>query len=420
MTDPYLIRVIGEDEFPAFYTVAELAFNSARPREEAIRHERTIFDAGRSLAAFDGSQLVGAAFSYLFELTVPGSATPAAGVSGVGVLPSHRRRGILTALMRRQLAEAHDRGEPLAVLFASEAGIYRRFGYGPGAQIASFTVGRGEGVLVGDAPSDPGLRLRIADPQAAQPALAKVYGAVLPSRPGLFARDQRWWEHLLADPEFSRRGASPLRCVLAEDAAGPRGYALLRARPAWNDDGLPDTVIEVSELMAADPAATAVLWADLLTRDLTSRTTASMRPADDPLLHLLADPRRARARLSDGLWVRLVDVAAALAQRRYAAPADVTIELADDFCPWNAGRWRLTVPAAADHPADALPGSCERTSAPAGVALPAYALGAAYLGGTRLAALAAAGLVRELRPGALAALSAALAWDPAPWCPVIF
>jgi predicted acetyltransferase len=273
---------------------------------------------------------------------------------------------------------------------------------------------------VADAPSDPGLRLRIAGPQAARPALAEVYDSVLPTRPGLFARDGRWWEYLLDDPEPARDGAGPLRCVLAEDAGGPRGYALLRARPGWNDDGLPDSVIRVSELMATSPAATAALWTDLLTRDLASRVTATLRPADDPLLHLLADPRRARARVSDGLWIRLVDAAAALSRRRYAAPVDVVIELADGFCPWNTGRWRLTVPPAAGHPAAGLAGSCERASAPADVSLPAHALGAVYLGGTHLAALAAAGVVSERRPGALAALSAALSWDPAPWCPVIF
>ena len=419
MSEAYPIRAISAEEFPAYHAVGEQAFNSTRPPEESMRRELLRFEAGRSLAAFDGDAIVGVAGAYSFELTVPGGTARAAGVTGVGVLPSHRRRGILSSLMRRQLDDVRDRGEALAVLIASEAGIYRRFGYGPGSQTAAFTIGRGEGTLAAGAPADPALRLRITEPQAVQAEVAKVFDAVLPTRPGMFARDSRWWDDLLDDPEYRRRGATALRCVLAEDGAGPRGYALVRARPGWSD-GLPDGAIEVQELMAADPAATAALWTDLLTRDLTSRLTADLRPADDPLLYLLADPRRARARVSDGLWVRLTDVGAALSQRRYAAPVDVVIEVTDEFCPENTGRWRLAVPPASAQPLAGLPGRCERTDAPAGVALPVYALGAAYLGGTGLAPLAAAGLVRELRPGTLAALSAALSWDPGPWCPLIF
>ncbi len=420
MTDLYPVRVISEADFPAFYAVGEHAFNSTRPTAESMRHELLTFEADRGLAAFDGSEIVGSACAYSFTLTVPGAVVPAAGVSGVSVLPSHRRRGILSRLMRRQLDDVHERGEPLAVLFASEAGIYRRFGYGPASQTAGFSIGRGEGGLVADAPADPALRLRITEPQAARQALAEVYAAVLPTRPGLHARDGRWWDSLLDDPEYARRGATQLRCVLAGDGTGPRGYVLLRARPAWGDDGLPDTTIAVAELMAADPAATAALWADLLTRDLASQLTADLRPADDPLLHLLADPRRARTRVSDGVWARLTDVGAALSQRRYAAPVDTVIEVMDEFCPWNAGRWRLTAAPAGAAGAAGLAASCARTPDPAEVRLPAYALGAAYLGGTRLAALAAAGLVTEVRAGALAALSAALSWDPGPWCPQIF
>ena len=152
--------------------------------------------------------------------------------------------------------------------------------------------------------------------------------------------------------------------------------------------------------------------------------TARLRPADDPLLHLLADPRRARPQVSDGLWVRIIDVPAAMAARRYAAPLDVVIEVTDEMCPWNAGRWRVrgSGPVLAGPGITAGPGTaeCERTSADPDVILPAATLGAAYLGGTSLGTLARAGLATEVRGGALAALSAALSWDPAPWCPTIF
>ena len=148
----------------------------------------------------------------------------------------------------------------------------------------------------------------------------------------------------ISDPEEERHGASPLRCLLAEDDAGPRGYALYNGHGRWDDGDVPVRLpAGHRELAATDPAATAALWADLLSRDLISEVTARLRPEDDPLLHLLADPRRARPAIADGLWARLVDVPGALSLRRYPCPVDVVIEVIDDWCPWNQGRWRLTV-----------------------------------------------------------------------------
>jgi predicted acetyltransferase len=421
MTAAYPIRPIDPDEFPAFYAVIEHAFNSSHQTDAEMRHDLATFEFDRSLAAFDGGDIVGTAGAFTFQMAVPGEIAPAAGVTAVSVLPSHRRRGILSSLMRRQLADVRERGETVAALFASEAAIYGRYGYGPASAELDLTIRRGEGTMAappgGGRPAEPP-RLRSPEPRDAIAELAKVYDGVLRGRPGMHARDDRWWDYVVWDPEHRRSGRSPLRCVIAEDDAGPRGYALFAVTPDWGEYGLPGSVLRVQELMATDPAAYAAVWGELLTRDLVAEVRARMRPADDPLLHLLADGRRARAHLLDGLWVRLVSVPGALTRRRYACAADVVIDVADDLFPGNAGRWRLqTAPAA--EPAGPR-ATCERTSASADVALPVRALGAAYLGGTRLGALAAAGLVTELRPGALAALSAALSWDPAPWCPAIF
>ncbi len=425
MTAAYPIRPISADDFPAFYAVIEHAFNSGQPTEAELQHELVTLEFDRTLAAFDGADIVGTAAAYTFQMAVPGDAAAVAGVTAVSVLPSHRRRGILSGLMRRQLADIRDRGETIAALFASEAAIYGRYGYGPASAELDFRIRRGEGTLPEQlavpGPGRPGgaPRLRSAEPRDATAELAKVYDSVLRGRPGLPARDDRWWDYALWDPENRRSGRSPLRCVIAEDDAGPRGYALFWVKPEWGEHGIPDGVLQVRELMAADPAAHAVIWGDLLTRDLVAEVRARARPADDPLLYLLADSRRARAHLLDGLWVRLVSVPGALTRRRYACAVDVVIDVADGLFAENTGRWRLRTAGPAD--AAAGPGaSCERTSAPADLALPVRALGAAYLGGTRLGALAAAGLVTEMRPGALAALSAALSWDPAPWCPAIF
>jgi predicted acetyltransferase len=342
-----------------------------------------------------------------------------AGVSLVAVLPTHRRRGILSALMRRQLADIRERGEAVAALFASEAGIYGRYGYGRASSHATYTLRAGEGALAAGAPCDPALRLRIAEPQSARTELAKVYELVLAERPGMFARSAPWWERAIGDQGSDGPPAKPVRCLLAEDDSGPRGYALYTAKGQWDEGmSLPGGRIDVHEAMTTDPAATAALWQNLLTRDLVTEFHAWMRPVDDPLLFLLADPRRVRSRIIDNLWVRLLDVGAALAQRRYACPADVVIEVADELCPQNEGRWRLTAAAAAGPAGSSA--TCERTTAPADVVLPVQALGAAYLGGTRLGAMAGAGLVTEVTAGSVAALSTAMSWEPAPLCPIVF
>jgi len=422
---PYPIRPIEENELDGFLNVDEHAFNTS-PWSESDRQvgvDRFEFD--RTLAAFDGRTPVGVTMCYSFQLSVPGQEMlPAAGVTFVAVLPTHRRRGVLSSLMRRQLADVRDRAEPLAILWASEAVIYGRYGYGRASWQLGFTLRRGESGLAGvaaglTAAARNDLRLRITEPEAALPELAKVYDAVLAGRPGMFGRNDAWWRSAIYDPPDWRQGAGPLRCLLAEDASGPRGYALYSALDTWSDS-LPENVLTVRELMAADPAANAALWTDLLSRDLTSEFRVSRRPVDDPLLYCLADPRRTRPQLIDALWVRIVDLPRALAGRRYACPVDVVIEVRDEILPANAGRWRLTTTAEA--PGGGLAASCvpaPATSA-ADLALDVTELGAAYLGGTRLGALAAAGLVAERRRGAVRQLSAAMSWDTAPWCPVNF
>jgi predicted acetyltransferase len=420
---PYPIRPVSSDEFDGFYTVAMHAFHgsplSGEDRELVL--SRLEFD--RSLVAFDGPAQVGTAGAYSFRLSVPGpAALPTAGVAWVGVLPSHRRRGVLSSLMRRQLADIRDRGEPVAVLWASEATIYSRYGYGRAMWHADLTLHRGEGALARESPADGGLRLRLADPAAVLPELAKVYDAVLPSRPGFIVRNEAWLRSATYDPPEQRHGATPLHCALAEDDSGPRGYALYSGRDRWDPaTSLPDGLLTVHELISADPAAGALLWADLLGRDLTTEFSIRRRPVDDPLLYQLADPRRARPRLKDALWVRIIDVPGALAGRRYSSPVDLVLEVRDDLLPQNAGRWRLTTAAGAAGDGCGLEASCVPAAA-AGpdVVLDVTELGAAYLGGTRLGALAGAGLVTERRPGAVRQLSAAMSWDPAPWCPVNF
>lgn len=424
MADPYPIRPINNDEYDAFRLVARHAFNAGAPSEARLARALRQFEADRSLAAFDPAAPadagpVGTAGAYSLRMTVPGAVLPVAGVTAVSVLPTHRRRGILRSLMHRQLADLAARGEePIAALWASETPIYGRYGYGRATENAYFRFGRGEGALDGYAPADPALTLRLAEPGGTARELAKVYDAVLPGQPGFFARDDDWWGRVLQDESQERPGAGPLRCLLAEDGSGVRGYAIYVTTERWDDStGLPDCAIAVRELVAADPAASAALWHNLLGRDLVTEVTAELRSPGDPLLFQLLDQRRARMRVCDGSWVRIIDLPAALTRRAYSCPVDVVLEVADEILPGNAGRWRLTVEGPAGAPGGV---SCRPDTGPADLSLGIRELGAAYLGGTRIGALAAAGLVREHRRGALAVLSAAMSWDPAPWCPRIF
>jgi predicted acetyltransferase len=423
MAETYPIRTITADEFGELTRVPTLAFGQVWPAE-GLEHERKLIEFDRTIAALDGKQMVGSASSHSVRLTVPGGSAAAAGITLVSVLPTYRRRGILTSLMDWLLADAARRGEALAILFATEASIYARFGFGMASMHQRLRFSRGEGKLAAG-PESAGTaaaatrapRLREAEPLAARTDLASVFDAVLPCQPGTLARDARWWDHILGDPPVMRpSGFSPLRCIIAEDEAGPRGYALYRTQLTWGEDQLAAGTLRIRELTATDPAATAALWADLLSRDLTSEVIAQMRPIDDPVLAMLADPRRARPAPADGLWLRLVDLRAALCQRRYSAAIDLVLEVSDQALDSNAGRWRLRT----GGPDSGEPAACDRTGDPADLRLSVQALGAGFLGAPRVGQLAAAGQIAELTPGSLARLGTAMSWERAPFSPMIF
>ncbi|MER8186311.1 GNAT family N-acetyltransferase [Kitasatospora sp. NPDC094015] len=405
------VRPLAAAEWETWYRGLEIAFGGEEepPEERALWQELTEID--RSLAICDGSEIVGGGSAFSFRMSVPGGAVlPAAGVTMVGVLPTHRRRGALTALMRHQLDGIRARGEALAVLTASEPAIYGRFGYGLGTWRMAVTVPSTR-VTVPALPGPP-LRLRLADPVASGPECERLYAALVPRRPGMLERRPGWEKLPLLDAPGARDGASPLQCVLAEEQDTGRlvGYARYAVKADWVRNNAAGTV-RVRDLEALSPQVCAALWSYLLELDLTEQVHAGNRPVDDPLLHLVSDPRRVEPRLQDSLFVRLVDVAAALAGRGYPGPVELVLELTDGFCPWNAGRWRLR----SDGPGKGA--SCDRTDRPAELALDVRALGSAYLGGVTLAALGAAGQVREVREGALAEASRAFASEPAPWLP---
>ncbi|AIR98393.1 GNAT family N-acetyltransferase [Streptomyces glaucescens] len=403
------LRVLRPDDWDAWYDTLLRAFGGVPEAAEERELWRELTEFDRFLGVWDGGSCVGTAGAFSFRLTVPGGASvPAAGVTMVGVAATHRRRGVLTSMMRRQLDDVRSWGEPLAVLTASEPDIYGRFGYGVATYALGAEIDTGRVRLSVPAGTDD-VRLRYAAPAEVLDACEAVYARLVPRRPGMLARLPEWERVGLLDPESEREGASPLQCVVAERDGRIVGYARYRVKLGWGESGHDGTVL-LEDLAAPDPAVDAALWRFLFGIDLTSTLVARGRPVDDTWQYLVSDTRRCRPRLRDSLYLRPVEVGAALEARAYAAPVDVVLEVADAFCPWNAGRWRLS--------GDTKGATCERTTDAADLALSVRELGSAYLGGVSLAALGAAGRVRELRAGALAEASVAFGTaGPAPWLP---
>ncbi|MFD5574694.1 GNAT family N-acetyltransferase [Streptomyces cadmiisoli] len=402
------LRVLRQDDWDPWYDTLIRAFGGVPESTEERELWNALTEADRSLGAWDGDSCVGTAGAFSFRLSVPGGAVlPVAGVTMVGVSATHRRRGVLTAMMRRQLDDIRSWGEPLAALTASEPAIYGRFGYAAATFGLSAEIDTGRVRLSVPSGTDD-VRLRYAAPADVLDGCEAVHARLVPGRPGMLARQPGWERVGLLDPESERDGASPLQCVVAERDGEVTGYARFRVKPGWDVSGHNGTVV-LTELAGLDPRTRAALWRFLFGIDLTTTLSVRGRPVDDDWQYLVSDLRRCRPRLRDSLFVRLVDVGAALEARTYQAPVDVVFEVTDDFCPWNAGRWRLT--------GDAKGASCTRTEEAPELALSVRELGAAYLGGVSLASLAAAGRVRELRGGALSEAAVAFGSAVAPWLP---
>jgi predicted acetyltransferase len=404
------------EEWDAFFGSLDRAFGGTADGDaQRVELWRAKTELDRSTAVWDGGQVVATAGAFTFRMAVPGGALlPTAGVTMVSVATTHRRRGLLTAMMRAQLDEVRERGEPLAALTASETPIYGRFGYGLATQELLVTADTA-GVRVQGPPEPAGLRLRFTEPADSLDACERVFAAAIPGRPGMLVAPPVWRRDALLSGPHARKGGSRPLCVVAElptaDGFETVGYARYGVRAAEHD-GIPAHEVMVRDVQAADPAVYAALWRYLFSVDLAATVTCDNRPVDDPLQHLVNDPRRLRGRVRDGMFVRLVDVGAALAARRYQAPVDAVLEVSDPFCPWNAGRWRLTGgPDGAE---------CVRATGDPDLELSARTLASAYLGCVSLGALARAGRVRERRAGALAAASAAFGWEVAPWLPFGF
>ena len=374
------------------------------PSEEFLEELARLMPHDRMHAAFEDGAIVGGAGAFPFELSVPGGSLPCAGVTAVGTQPTHRRRGVLRSMMDAQLRDIHERGEPIAALWASEETIYGRFGYGLASWAGELKVPH-ESDAFGELP-EPAATTRFVTPEEAAELFPPIYDAVRRERPGLPSRSAEWWgiRHLrLRDDEKN----APRRFVALEIDGETQGYAIYRTHFSF-EGGLPASRLAVREAFGATPQATAAIWRFLLDVDWMSVVEEALAPPDHPLFLLLALPRRARYRMHDALWVRLVDVPAALSGRVYGDGGTLVFEVRDAVCDWNDGRWKLE------------DGQCDRTAAEPDLALDVSALGSALLGAVPLTQLHQALRVEELRAGAVARADALFAWRPLPWCPEIF
>ena len=414
---PWEIRVArSNDEAELFGAPLDAAFAEGFTPEE-IEDWRATREPDRWIAAFEGpggTEPFGCAAAFTLRLTVPGGEVGAAGVTAVGVRPDQHRRGILRALMRQQLDDVRARGEPVAVLWASEGAIYQRFGYGLATMSGFLEVDRVRTAYARPAP--PEGRLRLVDQDEALAAFPPLYDAMRRATPGALSRSEAWWRSgLVGDREYARRGAGPKFRYLYEAGGVAEGYAMYRVRSEWDHRGS-KSVLEIYEVITLTPRALRDVWRFLFEVDLVRTVRAGRQPVPNPLQHLLAEPRALGLVAGDGIWLRLVDLPGALAARRYGAVDALVLEVADAFCPWNAGRWRL---ATAGEPG-AAEGTATLTDAEPDLVLDTTDLAAAYLGGVRLADLALAGRIEERTLGAVRRADALFAAERTPWCVLMF
>ena len=398
-----------EGSLKDWFDAVDISFGQ-RVVDEDLPVVEAYTELDRALAAYAGERVVGTAGIFSFDLTIPGGRMPVAGITMVGVHPTHRRRGILTAMMRAQLDAIHERGEPLAVLWASEAAIYGRFGYGLATFKASIEIERARaGFREQHVPRGT---FRLLDPDDATSACRHVYDRYLPTRIGAFSRSEGWWRaEFIYDPERWRRGGGPAFFLLHETDGVGDAYARYRVHGDWDDRG-PKGSIDVQEAIALNPAAERELWAYLFSVDLSAKTRAFNVPVDWGMRFILSEPRRLGMTIGDAVWLRIVDLPAALERRNYAGHDRLILDVRDGFCPWNAGGWEVE--------ANLDGARVTRTDADPDLVLEAADLASVYLGGVSFAELRLAGRIDECTPEAVARADALLRTPLAPWCPAVF
>jgi predicted acetyltransferase len=405
---PIELRTPGDEQVIEFLKPLPLAFSEPVSDEEYALEAKSL-EADRVVGAFEGNLQVGCAAALTFRLTVPGGEVGAAGITIVGVIPTHTRRGILRQMMTWLIAQARERGEPVAILGASEAAIYQRFGYGLSTLQSQFDIEPVRARFV-HAVETAG-RFRFVDPDEATRLFPIVYEPFRVATPGAVDRTEAIWRYgMLFDAAFmqARNGAKSL-AILEVDGA-PHAYAIYRTKNNWDDRGPKNSLLAL-EVVGLDAASEQAMWQWLFRIDLLAGVRVARGPVPNPLQLQLTEPRRLGLTVNDGTWLRIIEVGPALEARSYLGDGSLTFDLTDDFCPWNAGRWRLSVPGGgAAATIDAAP-----KGAKPDLALDVSALNSIYLGGFSFADLARAGRVTEVRGGGVAAADSLFATATKPW-----
>ncbi|MHB1597940.1 MAG: GNAT family N-acetyltransferase [Acidimicrobiales bacterium] len=404
------VRCLGEHDLDAFARCVEDSF-AVRFTQAKSDELVAGLDRDRALGAFDGLELVGTLAGYEAELTVPGPlCIPVLSLAEIAVLPTHRRRGVLTSLLRQAFDAGHARGDWLCVLASSEGGIYGRFGFGVATTYQRYALERSVASLVEPAGPAPQGRVVLLEPSEAAAALPLVFDVARRARTGELGRPPAYFEELVSTASDA---GGPVRFFAFYEEAGTLdGYAVYDVGPSVGPDlapGAAQRVATLEECCTTSDASYSALFTYLLGLDLTSGLRTGDRPVDEPLRYMLADPRALRTTgRGDGLWLRILDVPVALEARRYSSDGRSVIEVVDASCPWNAGRYAVEVARGAAR--------VEATHAAADLTLDAGALATCYLGGGSVTGLRTAGRAVEHAAGAAARLDALLAWRPEPFC----
>lgn len=378
------------------------------PGEDDLNRLNNYFEWDRARAAHDGERMVGTVGAFSLDMTVPGGTMPCGGTTVVAVLPTHRRRGILRMMLDSHFEDIREHDEPIAALWASDSGIYGRFGFGVAAQDATVEVARDYSSFHRLAP--PLAPVRLIDDHEAAAVLPSFYDSVRRTYPGFLARSPGWWKYRrLRDSPSDRDGATAYRFAVTEENDTVTGFVQYRFKEDWSS-GHGAGELRVVELLGSRPESWAGLWRFVLDHDLTGTIKASRRSPHDPLYGLLASLRRARTTVDDGLWLRVMDIRRALEGRSYSSPARAVVQLHDPLDA-SLSTWHMEL---------SPDGAAVRTARDEPqVEMDLEDLGACFLGWSRFGELGAAGRVRG-EPKVLAELDRAFSWHPQPWCPEVF
>ena len=409
-TAPHLAQLdltpLTADRVEEFMTAALRGFHQDYDAEAAVA-ARSVLEPERFFGLTVDGRWVATCGAYTRVMTVPGGTVPTAAVTYVTVNPGYRRRGLLNQMMAHQLSNLAERGEPVALLWASEDPIYGRYGYGPATPILHLEGLTQETAFRSDVDLGTG-SVGEVDAVESRRVVEPLHARLLPERPGALNRPSAWWDAVFYDHPSRRSGATAARYALHFNADGqPDGYVTFRLSSVPTADPAPGLTVRVAALDAADLRGYARLWRFVLDLDLVRHFEAPAA-VDEPLRYLVADSRSVRSRYSDSTYVRLVDVARALESRRYPVEVDLVIGVRDAVLPQNAGSFRLQ-----GGPDGA---AVRKVAAAADVELDVRDLATLYLAGTPAAALHRAGLLQERTPGAVATLSAAFSWSRLPYC----